>query len=313
MRSLFDDTKNPVFRLLCQIVNEIGAGAKLTRRDILNRIFELPEFIYLEAPESLREENLVDTLFTFSRDGFAVVPTVKNFSLPMSDTELCWLSAIFAADENAFLLPTPLREKLSARLKNFPPLYDETFWRKIRPGKPSEPAGKIFSDKLSVAVEALRLRKKIACGNEIFTPCRLEYDLFADKFFLIVLREETQAVEKIPVDTMSAPRLTTESAAPDAEELLEKFYAEHVAEVTIKIRNTRNAVERCFALLSSFDKKARLQDDGTYFLTVKYCTFDEAEVFEKIFSLGATVEVVAPKSFRERVIRKFSAIKALYD
>ena len=313
MRSLFDDTKNPVFRLLCQIVNEIGAGAKFTRRDILNRIFELPEFIYLEAPESLREENLVDTLFTFSRDGFAVVPTVKNFSLPMSDTELCWLSAIFTADENSFLLPTPLREKLSARLKNFPPLYDETFWRKIRPGKPSEPAGKIFSDKLSVAVEALRLRKKIACGDKPFTPCRLEYDLFADKFFLIVLREETQAVEKISVDTMSAPRLTSESAAPDAEELLEKFYAEHVAEVTIKIRNARNAVERCFALLSSFDKKARLQNDGTYFLTVRYCTFDEAEVFEKIFSLGATVEVVAPKNFRERIIRKFSAIKALYD
>ena len=112
---------------------------------------------------------------------------------------------------------------------------------------------------------------------------------------------------------MSAPRLTSESAAPNAEVLLEKFFAENVAEVTIKIRNTRNAVERCFALLSSFDKKARLQNDGTYFLTVRYCTFDEAEVFEKIFSLGATVEVVEPKSFRERIIRKFSAIKALYD
>ena len=58
---------------------------------------------------------------------------------------------------------------------------------------------------------------------------------------------------------MSAPRLTSESAAPNAEVLLEKFYAKNVAEVTIKIRNTRNAVERCFALLSTFDKKVRLK------------------------------------------------------
>lgn len=313
MRSLFDDTKNPVFRLLCRIVNEIGDGAQLTRRDILNRIFSLPEFIYIEAPESDREEELVDTLFKFNRAGFAEVPTAKKFSLPMSDAELCWLNAILAADENSFLLPTPLREKLAARLKNFKPLYDKTFWRRISLGKPSETSGKIFSDKLATLVEALRLRRKIISGKELLTPCRLEYDLFADKYFLIVLREDTLSIEKIPVESMSVPRLTSEPAAQNAEELLEKFYTENVAEVTIKIKNTRNAVERCFALLSSFDKKARLQDDGTYFLTVRYCTFDEAEVFEKIFSLGATVEVVAPKSFREQIIRKFSAIKALYD
>lgn len=313
MRSLFDDTKNPVFSLLCQIVNEICAGAKLTRRDILQRIFALPEFVYLEAPEIEREEKLVDMLFKFSREGFAEVPIAKNFSLPISDVELSWLSAILAAEENFFLLPPPLRENLSNRLKNFPPLYDKTFWRKIHFGKSSMPAGKIFSDKLSVAVKALLSRKKITCGNETFTPCRLEYDLFSDKYFLIVLREETQAVEKISVETMSTPILSSEPALPEAEELLKKFYAEHTAEVTIKIQNTRNAVERCFALLSSFDKKSRLQEDGTYFLTVKYCTFDETEIFEKIFSLGATVEVIAPKSFRELIIQKLSAIKTLYD
>lgn len=312
MRSLFDDTKNPVFRLLCQIVNEICAGAKFTRREILRRISELPEFIYLEAPESEREENLVDTLFKFNRNGFAEVPTAKNFSLPMSDTELSWLSAILAADENFFLLPTTLREKLSARLKNFPPLYDEDFWRKLRSTN-NIAAGKIFSDKLSVIVEALRIRRKIFCDGKILTPCRLEHDLSADKFFLIVWHEKTRSVEKIPVETLTAVELSAEEISADCDEKLKNFYAENVAEVTVKIRNTRNAVERCFALLSSFDKKARLQNDGTYFLTVRYCTFDEAEVFEKIFSLGATVEVVEPKSFRERIIKKFSAIKNLYD
>lgn len=311
MRSLFDDTKNPVFRLLCQIVNEIGDGAQLTRRDILNRIFELPEFIYLEAPESEREKELVDMLFNFNRAGFAEVPTAKNFSLPMSDVELQWLCAVVADVQIAFLLPAELRKKILSRLENFPPLYEKNSWRKLLTSKKIS-AGEKFSGKLATLVEALRLRRKIISGEELLTPCRLEYDLAADKYFLIVLREESQAVEKIPVESMNAPRLTSEPAAQNAEELLKKFYAENVAEVTIKIQNTRNAVERCFALFSSFDKKARLQDDGAYFLTVNYCVLDEKEVIEKIFSLGSTVTVIAPDGLRKKIIDRFAAIQAIY-
>ena len=309
MRSLFDDTKNPVFRLLCQIVNEIGAGAKFTRKEILNRIFTLPEFVYVESPETEREEKIIDTLFRFNGAGFAEVPLAKNFSLPPADAELCWLSAVLSDEELFFLLPETLRQKLSARLRNFPPLYEKNFWRKLRADKSA--ADKIFSDKLSVAVKALTLQKKIICGKELLTPCRLEYDLFSDKYFLLVLRART--FEKISVETLDALTLSDENIPSDVEEQLKKFYAENVAEVTIKVRNTRNAVERCFALFGSFDKKSRLQDDGTYFLTIKYCTFDEEEIFEKIFSLGATATVISPKDFRERIIKKFLAIKNLYE
>lgn len=311
MLSLFDDTKNPLFRLLCRIVNEISAGAKFTRQEILDRIFSLPEFVYLEAPEDEREKEIVDMLFKFNREGFAEIVNVKNFSLPMSDAELCWLSAVLADEELFFLLPRDLREKLLRRLKNFPPLYEKNFCRKLRISS-NATAEKIFSHRLSVVVETLITQKKIICGKEILVPCRLEYDLFADKYFLIIWREELQTIEKIPVENLAEPTLSKESIPLEAETQLKKFYAEHVVEVTIKVKNTRNAVERCFALLSSFDKKSRLQDDGTYFLTIKYCTLDEEEIFEKIFSLGVTATVIAPKSFRERIIKKFIAIQNLY-
>ena len=311
MRSLFDDTKNPLFRLLCQIIGEIHDGAKFTRKDILGRIFSLPEFIYLEAPEKEREKQIVDALFNFDRKGLATIFAGEKFSLPPCDTELQWLSAILADKELAFLLPAELREKLTRCLEKFPPLYEKTFWRRLRVNGTSK-AGEKFFGKLSTIMAALRLQRKIFCGKELLTPCRLEYDLSADKYFLIVLREETRAVEKIPVENLDALDLSEEIVPPDCDELLKKFYAANVAEVSFKVRNTRNAVERCFALFASFDKKARLQDDGTYFLTVSYCPFDEEEVFEKIFSLGATATVIEPQSFRERVIKKFAEIKTLY-
>lgn len=312
MQSLFDDTKNPVFGLLCQIVGRIQAGTKLTRKEILNEIFALPEFIYIEAPEVEREEKIIDTLFKFNRAGFAEMPSGKNFSLPISDTELCWLSAVLVDEELFFLLPDALRKKLSARLKDFPPLYEKIFWRKLR-AKSETAAGKIFSEKLAVTVEALRLQKKIICAEEILTPCRLEYDLFADKYFLIVWREATRRVEKISVENLGAVTLSEENIPPDVETYLKNFYAENVAEVSLEVKNTRNAVERCFALFSSFDKKSCLQDDGTYFLTITYCTLDEEEIFEKVLSLGAAATVIAPETFRKRIIERFTAIKNLYE
>ena len=311
MRSLFDDTKNPLFRLMCQIVNEIGNGAHFTRKQIFDRISTLPEFIYLEAPEIDREKEIVDALFKFNDAGFAEIPSDKKFSLPMSDTELFWLSAILSDEEFFFLLPDELRQKLTARLKDLPPLYEKNFRQKLR-ATHKQSSGKIFSEKLTVIVNALRQGKKIFCDGEILTPCRLEYDLFTDKFFLITWLDDEHRAEKIPVETLGAVSLSEEIIPNDCDKLLKKFYQDNVAEVSLKVWNTRNAVERCFALFSSFDKKARLQDDGTYFLTVTYCLLDESEIIEKIFSLGSAVTVIAPQSFRDRIIEKFVAIQNIY-
>ena len=311
MRSLFDETKNSLFRLLCQIVGEICAGDKFTRKDILRRIFSLPEFIYLEAPEQAREEEIVDALFNFDRNGFAVVPAEKNFSLPPSDTELSWLRSVLADEELKFLLPDELREKLLDRLANCPPLFEKSSWRNVCPAQVA-PSKNLLGN-LSVIVGALRSRRKIFVDGQAMSPCRLEYDLAAKKYFLIAWHEEARAIEKFSVAALKAVELSGEQISDDADARLENFYSALVAEVSLEVQNTRNAIERCFALFSSFDKKARLQDDGTCVLTISYSPSDAEEIFEKILSLGSAAVVVAPQSLRERVQRKFAEINVLYE
>lgn len=311
MRSLFDDTKNSLFRLLCQIVGEICAGSKFTRKDILRRIFALPEFIYLEAPEQAREEEIVDALFNFDCNGFAVVPEKMKFSLPPSDAELSWLRAVLADEELTFLLPAALKEKLLVCLANCSPLFEKSSWRNIRPAQVK--ASKSLLVNLSIIVEALRLRRKVFVDEQEISPCRLEYDLATNKYFLIAWREEAQSIEKVSVESLNAVKLSVEQISDDVDARLKDFYSANVTEVSLEVQNTRNAVERCFALFSSFDKKARLQDDGTCVLTIIYSPPDEEEILEKILSLGSTALVVAPQSLRERVHRKFAEINALYE
>ena len=313
MKKLFDSSKNPIFRLLCRLVNEINFGAELTRKEIKQRILRLPEFIYAEAPETEKEDAIIDALFDFDENGHAKICLAQSINLSPNDTEINFLKTMLLDDEVNFLLPPDLRKKLSERLKNFSPLYNPEDWKKLRLKPDKNFEGKIFSERLAIVTEALRKKFKILRADKTIIPCRLEYDFFADKYFLIAWSEEKNIAEKISVHDLEKISLTEEKIFDDVEAKLKNFYAENYVEISLSVKNTRNAVERCFALFGSFDKKTRFQEDGTYFLLIKYCRFDESEVLEKILSLGAAVTVLSPQNIRKRIIKKFVAIKDLYQ
>ena len=94
MLTLFDETKNPLFLLICQIINEIHYGAKFKREDIFKRILSMSNFHYNEAPEIEREKEIIDLLFDFSTDGFAKLYFDKPISNLISSTELSWLKTM---------------------------------------------------------------------------------------------------------------------------------------------------------------------------------------------------------------------------
>ena len=310
MTNLFDATKNPLFRLMCTLVNEICAGAKLTRTDIYRRILSLPSFNYLETPDKVREEKIIDAVFKF--------PPPKHFAkvcldLPIaplfSDAEFSWLKTMLLDDETAFLFPLNLREKLLMRLENIPSLYNLEVQNKFRLVKSNKNSAQINFHTLAVIVDALNKRRKL--DSEII-PCRLEYDFLTGEYSVIAWNESKSSVEKIPVEQLDAVTISAETIPLDVEEKLQKFYQHHTIEVNLLLRNTRNAVERCFALFGSYDKKSRYQNDDTYFLTISCYDFEENEVFEKILSLGSAVTVLSPENLRRKIIEHLRAIKKLY-
>ncbi len=310
MQSLFDEIKNPLFSLMCRLVNEIHSGKKLTRAEIKKRIQTLPDFFYNETPDFEREEKIIDALFSFdAKNGFAKNCIDAPISAPVTDTEISWLKTFLLDGETAFLLPQNLREKLLERLQNVTPLYEKNIWRKFT-AKPSKlRAGLIFAENLLIIIQALTEQKIISAGAENLIPYRLEYDNFADKFFLVTWSDKKSCVEKISLENLPKINFANEKIPAGIKEKVEKFYAENSVEISLLVRNTRNAVERCFAIFGAYDKKARLNSDGNYFLTVKFLKFDEDEILARILFLGVAVTVISPKIYRRKVIDIFSAIE----
>lgn len=74
--------------------------------------------------------------------------------------------------------------------------------------------------------------------------------------------------------------------------------------VTLKLYDTRNALERCLLHFAHFEKTAERIDENTYLLTVKYNASDETEMVIRILSFGPHVEVVSPERVRGLIIQR---------
>ena len=182
MLTLFDETKNPLFVMMCR---------------------------------------LVDAMFDFS-SGFATLRLDAPIGTLIGSTELSWLKTMLMADEFSFLLPTDVRARLLARLKDVEPLYRADAWRKLRFQRSGEvPRGILYGSTLRLIVAALSERKKLRAADKILIPCRLEYDPFDDRYAVIVWDEQSDRAEKIFVERLSDLRLLDDNIPADVEDRLQ--------------------------------------------------------------------------------------------
>lgn len=276
---LFHDLHAELFHALVRIVNEIHAGAHLTHRDILQRLQPL------DPVDTSRQEELIDTMFSFSPSGEAQLFLDKPVHLPPTKAELRWLKTMLADEAAAFLLEDDLREKLLARLAKIR-AYARDSWRVLRG---------TGDDARRVEKPLREFWRALAKGSMIFcrnvdgrgvcheskaAPCRLEYDAAENRCRAIVwLVEESRAV-KMNFSRIEEVRALEEPVSHDVEE---KF--------------------RAFFLFAPYDKEAVFDEEsGLYTLTVFYYDFDEQEMLEQILSLGSAAVVLTPEAMRQKII-----------
>lgn len=83
-----------------------------------------------------------------------------------------------------------------------------------------------------------------------------------------------------------------------------------IRSLTLRIRDERNALERCMLHFAHFEKRSERIDKTHYLVHIKYDKDDETELVIRILGFGPMVEVIEPDSFRKLIIERLQKQKS---
>ena len=142
-------------------------------------------------------------------------------------------------------------------------------------------------------------------GKDVYAKCmplRLEYSAKDDKFRLI-----TDGCRYLHTVNLSKIR----SVSGCGETFRHISREARYDTVTLRIKDERNALERCMLHFAHFEKQAEKVGKDEYLLHVKFDHKDESEIVIRVLSFGPRVKAEAPDDFVELIRRKLIAQKNL--
>lgn len=144
--------------------------------------------------------------------------------------------------------------------------------------------------KMKIAYHGAKgLRRVLVCR-----PYRMEYSPKDDKFRLLCAGERR-------IHTVNMARIRGCELLEKAENMPQKLPREQKRELTLRLLDERNALERVLLHFSHFEKETHREEDGSYRLKLIYDREDETELLIRVLSFGPVLQVTAPEQFRELV------------
>ncbi len=140
-------------------------------------------------------------------------------------------------------------------------------------------------------------------GKDVYAKCmplRLEYSEKDDKFRLIT--DGCRYLHTINLSKIRSVAFCGESFKHIAREV-------RYDTVTLRIKDERNALERCMLHFAHFEKRAEKVGKNEYLLHIKYDHKDVSEIVIRVLSFGPRVKAESPDSFVELIKKKLTAQK----
>ncbi len=273
-------------------------------REIIGRNGFSETMLFLE-PELIGKNSI--GLLT-EQNGIYTSILKNELHIPLTEVQKRWLCAVLNDKKSSLFLDQEQKAELY-ELLGAEPLFDGGFIRffdRFTDGDDFEDESYIrnFRNILRSIHENRLVRisfqtRKGARVTHYFLPEKLEYSSKNDKFRVHVIRyNKTQPIERgiINLSQITSSELTDITA----ENRLYKTPSKK--EVTVKVSNERNAVNR---FMMEFAELERISDfDDTTkecTVTMKYDAKDETEILIRILSFGPVVEVVGDDGLRKPV------------
>lgn len=232
-------------------------------------------------------------------------PIKKKPTMPLTDIQKMWLKAVLE-DPRIKLFDVQI-----PALSDVEPLFtpeDYRVYDKYSDGDPVEDEEYIkhFRTILYAIKNGRNVKIEMTSrkGKEIYVRCKpicIEYSEKDDKFRVITTG--CPFVKTINVARITKCNLYSGDDVREVETVDESYET-----LTLKVRDERNALERCMLHFAHFEKRAeRVGED--YLVHIKFNKDDEPEMVIRVLSFGPMVEAVAPQDFREKIIDKLKKQK----
>ncbi|MCH5190327.1 MAG: WYL domain-containing protein [Oscillospiraceae bacterium] len=271
-----------------------------------------------------KELNQIVCDYAFGESMLTVLPSLKNEkwqlvradmttpikhkpTMPLTLIQKQWLKAI-SLDPRIKLFGINFDN-----LNDVEPLFtqdDYVIYDKYGDGDPFEDEG--YIERFKIILSALKEKQPIKIktvnrkGNIIsmtVMPRRLEYSEKDDKFRLISSGCRYGGTVNL-ARIVSCEKCYGGSFTPKNPTATVK------KSVTLRIRDDRNALERCLLHFAHFEKRAERVDNKHYLVHIKYDKYDETEMVIRILSFGPLVEVIEPNDFRNLIIERLQRQKS---
>ena len=238
--------------------------------------------------------------------GDMATPLVHKPTMPLTQTQKQWLKAI-SLDPRIKLFGIEFEG-----LDDVEPLFtseDYYIYDKYSDGDPFE--DEKYIEHFRTILSAMKNRQNIKIemlnrkGNIVYSRCipeGLEYSEKDDKFRLVT--SGCRFIKTININRIMKCKIYT------GETILKSTHPEPTyEEITLKVRDERNALERCLLHFAHFEKRAERVDDH-YVLHIKFNHDDEPEMVIRVLSFGPMVEVLGSESFKKLIIAKLKSQKS---
>lgn len=228
-------------------------------------------------------------------------------TMPLSLLQKQWLKAL-TLDPRIRLFGIELPD-----LEDVEPLFtpqDYVIYDRYADGDPYDDEGYIARFRLILRALREKLPLRLQTRNRKGTLLwvkghaqRLEYSEKDDKFRLVLTDRRNNVIVNLAriVDC----RLLPKEALPRY-----RLRKTKKSELTLRICNERNTLERCLLHFAHFEKQAERIDKLHYLLRLRYEQEDETELVIRILSFGPFVEVLEPASLREQIINRLKSQKS---
>ncbi len=320
---LFDETENKYYELLSYMLH---GNRRYTQKDI-NQLLEehLPGESDFEVTQTLFALDEREELIFVNRGGYFEPVLKGEFPIRNSTIENQAAKSLTISPYARHFLGeetiTKLR-KVTEHIKADWSTKDITIKNIFANGISS--SDRIFVEEISLIAKAIREKRAIEYDNicpghverrfaQAF-PVKIEFSVVNDRFRVSAYDPKELRFIKMNLDTMHNIALTDKVADTDLEAEYREFIKLNTRKIIVDVEPIDHMIERCFRLLSYYDRRARYDREGNvYQIEVSYLRADENEIIKNILSMGSRVIVIEPKTIQKEVYRRILFASRQYE